>query len=219
MKAVAKFKSLLHKDGPAGGGVDTPPYTSGSVDTYRRNVAALPADGTRHDAASSSTKSTGGVDYARQNPKSPALTERSSSGDIPKPKRPERVHTSSSEKGQAHDPLTEEPLFLGIGAGRNNSFGPSGEEEDPDDGVIAESPLAAEFSIYEHAYQKEVERIREEQGHRATVYLNRRVDSKDAYKADSNMVQAPSKPSLWGQVRGHLLEKGDGTKPGPSEQS
>jgi [calcium/calmodulin-dependent protein kinase] kinase len=220
MKAVTKFKSLLHKSRPTGlDGVDAPPHTSGSAKTDRRNVAAPSTDGTHHDDVSSSAEPTGVTDYFRQNPKSPALAERSSSSDTPKPKRPERVHTSASEKGQAHDPLTEEPLFLGIGAGRNNSFGPPGQEEVPDDGVIAESPLAAEFSIYEHAYQQEVERIRGEQGHRATVYLNRRVDSKDAYKGDDNMVQAPSKSSLWGQVRDHLLEKGGESQSRQSEQS
>ena len=100
----------------------------------------------------------------------------------------QRVHhqPNCGEKGHAHNPLSEEPPFLGIGTGAPNSL------EVPDEMVVAESPGAAEFSIYDTAYQNEVDRIREAQGRSVTVYLTRRVDHKEAYIADENMVDAPS---------------------------
>lgn len=98
----------------------------------------------------------------------------------------ELVHQESSgEKGHAHNPLDVEPPLLGIGLGGQESLSP------PQVGVVAESPTAAEFSIYDTAYQEEVDRIRATQGQDATVYLNRRVDNIKQYVADENMVDAP----------------------------
>lgn len=96
------------------------------------------------------------------------------------------------DKGHAHDPLDEAPLFLGIGAG-----GQDLSNEQPQ-GVVAESPTAAEFSIYDTAYQNEVDRIRSTQGHQTTVYLTRRVDKKKKYKADENMIAAPKESEVAG---------------------
>jgi [calcium/calmodulin-dependent protein kinase] kinase len=108
--------------------------------------------------------------------------------------QPAELHSESSgEKGHAHDPLEEPPLFLGIGSGADDSFEP------PQD-MVAESPTAAEFSIYDTAYQEEVERIRAAQGHSATVYLTRRVDGKKEYKADANMVEPPKQADVEGGV-------------------
>jgi len=102
----------------------------------------------------------------------------------------------SGEKGHAHDPLDGEPLFLGIGSG---GIDDDGSLEVPLDNMVAESPTAAEFSIYDTAYQQEVERIRASQGHTATVYLTRRVDNKKEYKADENMIDAPTNKEVAGQ--------------------
>jgi calcium/calmodulin-dependent protein kinase kinase 2 len=99
---------------------------------------------------------------------------------------------SSGERGHAHDPMDEEPLWLGIGPGEDIDIS----QETP---VCAESPTAADFNIYDTAYRREVERIREAQGHQATVYLTRRVDSKKAYKADAHMIDAPKEPEVAGQ--------------------
>lgn len=108
--------------------------------------------------------------------------------------RPELHSESSGEKGHAQDPLEEPPLFLGIGSGVDESL------EVPVYEIIAESPMAVEFNIYDTAYQEEVERIRAAQGHTATVYLTRRVDTKQAYKADENMVEAPKQFEIQGRA-------------------
>jgi [calcium/calmodulin-dependent protein kinase] kinase len=102
---------------------------------------------------------------------------------------------SAGEKGHAHDPMDHELLFLGIGIGSDND---DGSLEPPAFPVMAESPTAAEFNIYDTAYQKEVERIRKAQGHRATVFLTRRVDTKREYLADEHMVNTPSSEEIEG---------------------
>jgi [calcium/calmodulin-dependent protein kinase] kinase len=103
------------------------------------------------------------------------------------PERLQPRHTGSGDKGHAHDPLAEEPLYLGIGAG----VGDNESLELPQEEIIAESPTAADFSIYDTAYQEEVERIRAARGDSTTVYLTRRVDHKKEYKADKNMINLP----------------------------
>ena len=90
-------------------------------------------------------------------------------------------HTSrkDSGKGHAHNPL-EEYLFLDVG--------PFADDEPHDPPVVSESPPATEVNIYETAYHEEIERIRNEQGQQATLYLTRRVDDRKDYQQDKNMV-------------------------------
>ncbi|KAM3081528.1 hypothetical protein ACMFMG_004985 [Clarireedia jacksonii] len=106
--------------------------------------------------------------------------------------RPELRHNGSGDKGHAHDPLAEEPLYLGIGAG----VGDNESLELPQEEIIAESPTAADFNIYDTAYQEEVERIRAAQGESTTVYLTRRVDHKKEYRADNNMITLPARSDI-----------------------
>ena len=84
-----------------------------------------------------------------------------------------------SGKGHAHDPL-EEYLFLDVG--------PFADDEPHDPPTVSESPPATEVNIYETAYHEEIERIRNEQGRQATLYLTRRVDNRKDYQQDENMV-------------------------------
>lgn len=111
---------------------------------------------------------------------------------------------SAGERGHAHDLMSEEPRFLGIGAGTIGSPEPSRSEEHndelapPDTNIVAESPTAAEFNIYDTAYGEEVERIRAAQGETAKVYLTRRVDSKKEYKSDKNMMGVPDSSDVKG---------------------
>ncbi len=100
---------------------------------------------------------------------------------------------SGGEKGHAHDPMDEEPLWLGIGTGSDDTL------PEPKTPICAESPTAAEFNIYDTAYRREVERIRHAKGRQATVYLTRRVDSKAEYKEDTNMIDAPTEAEVAGQ--------------------
>ncbi|KAH8600803.1 calcium/calmodulin-dependent protein kinase [Bisporella sp. PMI_857] len=189
MKAVKKFKTLLEKkkrfalSDTFGRYINSQdpqsmvPHRSRSVDAFDRQSVdgALAAEEVCHDIRQVITSGSDAIN-TKVDQKADTVTKQ-----IPDIKH----HESTHEKGHAHDPLDEEPLFLGIGTGGDDSL------ETPPSDIIAESPTAAEFSIYDTAYQQEVERIRAAQGHSATVYLTRRVDTKDRYKADKNMVETP----------------------------
>jgi [calcium/calmodulin-dependent protein kinase] kinase len=223
MKAVKKFKGLVEKKRPEafagtlGKGVRTLHPSSSSGDAIfepgldvddRRNVEqALAIEGVHHDTrptASSKSRAPIRVDSSVTMIDMPHQTspERAShhhrghklhNDQEPQINPPELHSESSGEKGHAHDPMDERPLFLGIGGGGDESL------ELPPDEIVAESPTAAEFSIYDTAYQEEVERIRAAQGHSATVYLTRRVDSKTAHKADENMIDEPKQSEIEGR--------------------
>ncbi|TVY26115.1 Calcium/calmodulin-dependent protein kinase kinase [Lachnellula hyalina] len=222
MKAVKKFKSLLNQHkrpiglrGTLGQGVRTIHHSSAgslsavdgtsephlrkskSADLHnRRSVEqALAAEGVHHEMSPPDIdahrsmrgkvdKSAIAIDRHEEDTPNPT-PQKSRSDEVPAP-TPGILRENSHEKGHAHDPLDSEPLYLGIGRGDQDA-----PEITPWD-LVAESPTAADFSIYETAYQQEVDRIRAAQGHTATVYLTRRVDSKKEYKQDKHMVDAPS---------------------------
>lgn len=227
MKAVKRFKCLVDQKRPAllsgslGKGVRTlraldptsidgpalpPLHKSKSVDLEDRRTVegALAAEGVHHDEATTAVdaprpmisrmdQSTTVVDIPSSRQKNTARNidpriEHENSEELEELRRQD----SSGEKGHAHDPLNEAPLFLGIGTGANDISGAPPQE------LVAESPTAAEFSIYDTAYQNEVDRIRAAQGHEATIYLTRRVDSKQKFKADENMVDVPKESDVAG---------------------
>jgi [calcium/calmodulin-dependent protein kinase] kinase len=217
MKAVQKFMSLLDKKRPAalsgvlGKGIRTlHPLSidghseptlhkskSSDLDDRRIVEAVLAAEGVHRDMTSKIDDSMV-VDEPQEEHTPHHKGHKLNEDELP-PSHPVLRSESSGEKGHAHDPLDEEPLFLGIGTG-----GADESLDVPTQEIVAESPTAAEFSIYELAYQKEVERIRAAQGHTATVYLTRRVDGKKEYKADENMIEAPNAA----QVEGSMPHKG-----------
>jgi len=224
MKAVKRFKNLIENKRPGafagelGKGVRTlrrdstgdtssepPLHKSRSVDLDdRRHVEqALAAEGVHHDmmAASSNTREISQIDSSvtmmegsyYHSPEVGNITtapHKLHSGGLP-----DLQHPDLHEKGHAHDPMDEDPLYLGIGTGGDSL-------EPPQNAIVADSPTAADFNIYDTAYQQEVERIREAQGHAATVYLTRRVDAKKAYKADENMINAPKDSDVHGTHAG-----------------
>jgi GTPase SAR1 family protein len=223
MQAVRKFKGLIERKRPAGFHdalekgkrrlrtpsesdlLQAPPLTtSKSEETYDRRLVSgvLAAEGVHPDPSASLVPS---------NPE-PRPWLSSSEGDeqniLEKKRKPPRFGTPSSsdndetkEKGHAQDPLSEAPLFLGIGAGGPDLDTVDDSKMPPEQEGVAESPTAAEFSIYDTAYQEEVDRIRAAQGKTATVYLTRRVDTKKEYKEDKNMIDEPRTPAVAGGAR------------------
>ena len=244
MKAVTKFKSLLEKKKSTESGyssskdVHRPHSTDGpspesalyklgrtSTNSLLSAEAVLSTGGSNPDVTASTSSSFGSRPvsvHGSATPRSLAASsrnnsERSNSGDS-KLKHLQRILTASSDKSHAHDPSLDEPLYLGIGAGKNDLMGGADTLEVPEEDIIAESPQAAEFSIYDLAYEKEVERIRKAQGHEATVYLNRRVEGKPEYKAAAHIVPGSIGKSAFGQlldrVREKENEKGSGSPSG-----
>lgn len=224
MKAVNKFKGLIDRKRPTafsgtlGKGIRTihtsygsdatsapPLHKSRSQDLHDRRIVetALAAEGVHHDIGSPETKESKQLETNRMDSAVTVIyhPNREDSQDQHHHKgkkassdetadRPELHSDSSGEKGHAHDPLGEAPLFLGIGSGGQ------GDLDAPPEDVVAESPTAADFNIYDTAYQEEAERIRATQGHEATVYLTRRVDSKKEYNADKHMINAPKQSQV-----------------------
>jgi [calcium/calmodulin-dependent protein kinase] kinase len=234
MKAVQKFRALVDQKRPAllsttlGKGIRTlhpsenvdsqseptlHKSRSADLDDRRRVETALATEGVHHDLQPQDANLHRGIENRMDSSvtmiDAPADSEEHHQGHKigigEVPDHPEVHRQESGEKGHAHDPLDEEPLFLGIGTGGNDSL------DVPPEDIVAESPTAAEFSIYDTAYQQEVDRIRATQGKTATVYLTRRVDSKKEYKEDANMVDAPNgdevKSSLPHQSLKGLLDK------------
>lgn len=66
------------------------------------------------------------------------------------------VKHARPSKDQAHDVTNLEPLHLGIGTGDVDDF--AGEHAPAD--IVSDSPTAAEFSIYDRAFDAEIERIK-----------------------------------------------------------
>ncbi|RDL35051.1 uncharacterized protein BP5553_06982 [Venustampulla echinocandica] len=227
MQAVKKFKSLLGRSrrpqglsDALGQGARIFPasepvfHRTSSFDLHDRRAVetALASEGVHHDVVSSDAntpKSMGSrIDTSVVVMNEPqagsydghgkGLTPRRiPSDEIPGPSGPDPQRgDSSGEKGHAHDPLDGEPLFLGVGAGVNNSLATSEEN------FVAESPTAADFNIYDTAYQKEVERIRAAQGHAVKLYLTRRVDGQLQYKDDKNLIGQPTSPQASGTHEG-----------------
>jgi len=216
MKAVQKFRALVDQKRPPalsstlGRGIRTlHPFAdegsrsepalhksrSSDLDDRRRVESVLTTEGVHHDVQLPDVNLSRGigsrmdtsvtmVDAPPDDSHEHHDGHKLSSDELPN--HPHVHRQESGEKGHAHDPLDEEPLFLGIGTGSNDSL------DAPLEDIVAESPTAAEFSIYDTAYQEEVDRIRAAQGKTATVYLTRRVDSKKKYKEDENMVDAPN---------------------------
>ena len=105
-------------------------------------------------------------------------------------------------KGHAHDPLSEH-LYVGVG------LGPDFDSSKPPELVVSESPGAAGLDIYEEAYHKEVERLREQRGREATLFLTRRVHEKGRYEEDENIIDGAPKEG-GGEKKGgfgRLVEK------------
>ena len=73
-------------------------------------------------------------------------------------------------KGQARDPL-EEHIYINIGA--------NPDDELSDHPMVSESPSAVDMNIFEQAYQDEMNRILENKGESASMYMTRRVEHRD----------------------------------------
>ena len=198
------------------GNSNSPPHSrhAKSVDTEDRRPIeqALTAEGIHRDIDLSSldnyheAKQDISAPMSRngQNVNGANQPQHAESSTTPSPKRSLNAHPrdhrpkgASSDgdhgKGHAHNPL-EDHLFLAVGAG--------GSDEAPDPPAVSESPAAAEWNIYETAYDEEIERIRSRSGTGTTLYLTRRVEKKKEYQEDEHLVGTES--SAESQPKGGL---------------
>jgi [calcium/calmodulin-dependent protein kinase] kinase len=101
-------------------------------------------------------------------------------------------YDDAGEKGHARDVMDYEPLFLGIGAGSNDV--PNGEE--PPANVVADSPTAVDFNVYDRAYGDAIDKIKANPSRRPTLYLTRFVKEKDTLKHIDDLIEASGLPGM-----------------------
>ncbi|KAM0719014.1 hypothetical protein Q7P37_004919 [Cladosporium fusiforme] len=188
MKAVKRFKRLLGRKRPQlmesffgrDSRVLSPPHSfrgspdvveSRSVDAHDRRPLeqAITREGSRLRP----------IQKKRERPPViyPSKTTGSRDVDLP---------SEENLKGHARDPL-KDTLYLDIGVDADVPEG-HGDAENP---ILSESPSAVDIDIYEQAYQDEMDRVLQQRGRSASLYLNRRVEHREDLRSYSNMLDQP----------------------------
>lgn len=91
--------------------------------------------------------------------------------------------SEENRKGHARDPL-KDTLYLDIGVDADNPEG-HGDAEHP---ILSESPSGVDVDIYEQAWQDEMERVLQQRGRAASLYLNRRVEHREDLRSCSSIL-------------------------------
>ncbi|KAL7937685.1 kinase-like protein [Trichoderma chlorosporum] len=104
-------------------------------------------------------------------------------------------------KGQAHEVVDQEPLFLGIGTGARDAF--AMDEKTPD--VVSDSPTAVDFNVYDRAYEEAIkERMKPNQSSNPILYMTKHIKEKDYFRKLENLVdEAAASPSPLKSVKEH----------------
>jgi len=111
--------------------------------------------------------------------------------------------SEETAKGHARDPL-KDTLFLDIGVDADNPEG----HGDPEHPILSESPSGVETNIYEQAYQDEMDRVLQQRGRDASMYLNRRVEHRDDLRSYSSILDQPKEAvNKAASVLGGLVSK------------
>lgn len=101
-----------------------------------------------------------------------------------------RARGASEEEVHGQEPTKAKTIYLGIGNGGHDGF--TSAEHAPEGGVSA-SPTAVDFSVYDRAFEAEVDRIKRSTSKRGTrrgtgsMYLTKHVDDKQKYETDDNV--------------------------------
>lgn len=120
-----------------------------------------------------------------------------------------------ADKGHAREVGDQEPLLLGIGTGARDAF--ARDEATPD--VVADSPTAVDFDVYDRAYEEAIKRRMETKpSKKPTMYLTRFVKEKDYFKKMENLVEGTvlSPPALKSEFKQatHALKDNVSSEPG-----
>ncbi|KAM3543915.1 hypothetical protein ARSEF1564_003136 [Beauveria bassiana] len=90
-------------------------------------------------------------------------------------------------KGHAKDIGDQEPLYLGIGTSSRHAFYL---DDDSADDVVADSPIAVDYNIYDQAYEQAItDRLAANPSVRPIMYLTKFVNDSDRFKALGNIVE------------------------------
>lgn len=92
----------------------------------------------------------------------------------------------NADRGHAHDLVGHEPLLLGIGTGARDAF--THDESTPD--IVADSPTAVDFNVYDRAYEEAIKRrIEAKPSRRPTIYLTKFVKETEYFKRMENLTE------------------------------
>lgn len=92
----------------------------------------------------------------------------------------------SPGKGHARDIGDQEPLYLGIGTSSKHSFYLDEEKQD----IVADSPSAVDYNIYDRAYEQAIkDRLDENPKTKPIMYLTKFVKETDHFKSFENIVE------------------------------
>jgi calcium/calmodulin-dependent protein kinase kinase 2 len=104
----------------------------------------------------------------------------------------EQDMASEAGKPQGNDVSDQEPLFLGIGTGSRDDF--AMDEATPN--VVADSPTAVDFNVYDRAYAEAVEeRLKASTHSKPTLYLTRFVKDKEHLKSLGDLIEETGLPT------------------------
>lgn len=119
-----------------------------------------------------------------------------------------------ADKGHAREIGDQEPLLLGIGTGARDAF--AWDEATPD--VVADSPTAVDFDVYDRAYEEAIKRGMEARpSKKPTMYLTKFVKETDYFKKMENLaggtVPSPASPKTEVKKATHVLRDGLPSEP------
>jgi len=154
MRAIRKFKSLLAPKGVVAQPREPIPHAD--VDSTSTLTPSVEAEGEKKQDLDDAPESTEDQLVAQIIRERQEFLKSKAGGVGVKPAKP--------SKGQVHDVTDLEPLHLGIGTGDVDDF--AGEQVPT--GVVSDSPTAAEFNIYDRAFDAEIERIKRSSSRRGS---------------------------------------------------
>ncbi len=172
MRAISKFKGLLHKD-------STPSSPS------RPAQASRPQPQPPAKEKEAEVKVNDHV-AAVLRERAKFLATRSHQASLP---------PTADEKGHAHE---TEPLFLGIGTGSIDDLSAQTTEAAPVADFVSDSPTAVDFNVYDRAFEAEVDRIKQSNTRRkdtGPLYHTKHLHEKEQYQSDDTLtVGSASRP-------------------------
>lgn len=124
----------------------------------------------------------------------------------------------TDETVHAPEASDQEPLFLGIGTGARDDF--AMDEATPN--VVADSPTAVDFNVYDRAYEDAVEeKLRSKPTSKPTLYLTRFVKDKGRLKHLEALIDESglSPASAGGKLAELASKMGLADTPEPAEPS
>ncbi|KAJ4391835.1 hypothetical protein N0V93_005455 [Gnomoniopsis smithogilvyi] len=93
---------------------------------------------------------------------------------------PEGPYSPATHREHGEHPPRQAPLVLGIGSGGIGDGPPLGNNSEPPS-VVADSPGAVDFNVYDRAYEEEIQRIKMSGG-RPSVYMTWHLGEKEKFR-------------------------------------